>query len=131
MSFKVTAQVDAVSEGLAEYFSMTPGNLLVLLQLALRANAEAEAWPSIQTISRRTGLSRRQVQLSLRELGRWNLIKPLENAKGGRPGASTKYLIRLDTLAKLEWGFRNMKLADELRRKRVGETGANTSPVGA
>lgn len=41
---------------------------LILLALADHANEDGEAWPSIATLSRRTGLAERTVQRNLREL---------------------------------------------------------------
>ncbi len=57
---------------------LTPGQKLVLLVLANRANKTFEAWPSIGSIARQTCLSRSGVKKSLRQLkDRGLLIKKL------------------------------------------------------
>lgn len=133
MGFQVLKEVDEATEGLA--YILSPADQLTLIQLAFRANEEAECWPSVHTIGNRTGLSRRAVQKSLRRLTHLRLIEPLENTHGGRPGASTKYLVRLDTLAKLIWGIKRLRqfgIALHRRSKyaRADKTGEVIAPTG-
>lgn len=44
------------------------GTRMVALALADRVNQDWEAWPSLEDIARRTGLSTRQVRVHLRQL---------------------------------------------------------------
>ena len=63
-----------------------PTKRLVLLALADNANDEGECWPSVATLSRKTGLCERAVRTSLRQLEADGWISTLVN--GGRRGAN-------------------------------------------
>lgn len=54
----------------------TSGTRLVALALADRVNQDWQAWPSLEDIARRTGLSTRQVRTHLRTLEADGVIVP-------------------------------------------------------
>jgi predicted ArsR family transcriptional regulator len=71
-----------------------PTARLVLLALAAHANRETnEAWPSVATLARETGLSARAVRDALRELEQANEIERL--AAGGGRGRTARYRVNL------------------------------------
>ena len=70
-----------------------------LIVLAHHANqSDGCAWPSVSTISKATGMSKRRVQYALRGLEAAALIQPLGSRKGGR-GKSVRYRLLLPSLA--------------------------------
>ena len=63
---------------------LAPSTRLVLLLLADFANDNANAWPTVATVARLTGLSRRTVFRALEELAGARLI--VELGRGGKSG---------------------------------------------
>lgn len=69
MSYKIVDEV--VKAG-----CISPKDKLVLLSLASHADdAKRQAWPSVATMAFQTGLSRRSVQRSLRNLERLGILR--------------------------------------------------------
>jgi len=73
-----------IVDGMLQHLS---GNdLLVFLVLVRHANGQGDAWPSVGTIARKTGMSERSAQRSLRHLCGNGLIKSQTGNDGGRKG---------------------------------------------
>lgn len=90
MSIKIMNEVWETSEH-------TGGNLLVLLALADFADADAECWPSVSTLARKSRLTDRHVRRILLELEESGELQRVLN--GGRNG-SNKYRLTPKTLTK-------------------------------
>ena len=58
--------------------------IAVAVQLALHANEQGIAWPSVKRLSDQTGFSLRTVQYRLRDLEKAGVIKCIDDSKGGR-----------------------------------------------
>lgn len=59
------------------------GDLLVLLALADMANDDAKAWPSQESLAKRSRLTDRQVRRCLKSLTEKNLIRPIGKTRAG------------------------------------------------
>lgn len=70
----------------------TPHEKLVLLSIATHANKEAVCWPSVDTISRKTGMSRRSVQDQIKTLESQGFIQTEKE-----PGRVTHYTLKIPT----------------------------------
>lgn len=81
---------------------LRPAVKAVLQQLAWFADADGRnIFPSVSTIARRTGLTRRAVQKLLRELEAMGIIASVGSQGGGR-GHSTRYEINMRKLQELK-----------------------------
>jgi hypothetical protein len=63
--------------------------LLVAFAIAIHANSDGEAWPSIERLVTYTRLARRTVQRSIQRLGDLRIIY-IERGGGRRPGGASK-----------------------------------------
>ncbi len=69
---------------------LSPFQKLVLVALADRANDEGVCWPSIETLSKKTGMTGRGVQKTIRTLEEFGLLERQETT-----GRSNKYVLIL------------------------------------
>jgi hypothetical protein len=101
----------------------------VLIALAVHANKETgEAWPSVATLERETGLKERAVQMALRELQEAGEISLAPGSGRGGRGKPSRYTLR-PLLAKGagDAGFGASERVHETT-KRVHGTTQNPAP---
>jgi hypothetical protein len=75
---------------------------MVLLVMCDRANDEGGSlYPSVPYVAKRSSMSERQVQRTLREFEDMRLLRVIANENGGAPGKSRHYLLSVPTLRAL------------------------------
>ncbi|WOB06531.1 helix-turn-helix domain-containing protein [Piscinibacter gummiphilus] len=95
---------------------------MVLLVMCDRADEEGGSlWPSIEYISRRSSVSERQVQRTLRELEEIGLLAVTGNAAGGKPGMTRHYGIKVPALREMARQATGAK-ASPLAQTNTGDT---------
>lgn len=102
---------------------LTPGQKVVLLVLANRANKKAEAWPSIDSIARQSCMSRSGVKNALRGLKERGLT-----FKESRRNRANVYHLTLDQ--NLTKGSLSDRDKEERKGQSVTEGGHSITPKG-
>lgn len=111
---------------------LKPSPKFVAVSLADQANDDGYCWPGIESISRRTCISKRTVQESLRYLEEIRLIKVIE-----RPGKSNGYQFNMEMIRNAELfdgvDTASESVAEGVRNSQGCETrrGAKSAPRGA
>src|SRR5262249_47738425 len=79
--------------------NLAPSAKLVLLALCDFANERGEScFPSIKRIAEKSSLSERQTQRIMHRLINTGVVSVVANARGGKPGSTRHYRIKLNRL---------------------------------
>lgn len=85
------------------------------------------AWPSVETLTRVTGRSRRSVQTALRRLEAHGFVTI---DVGGGAGRSNRYVVRFDKFTASPFSGRIKQAADEKAQERAQLKAQGTAPFG-
>lgn len=111
----------------------SPTDISVLIALADQANDDGVCWPSVGSISRRTRLNRRTVQIALRRLAEDCHISTAGNVTGGYSKQTTTYVVH-PKMASVPPGVEvslqeiqrvHRQMVDEIRRAVEEDSPAN------
>jgi hypothetical protein len=81
---------------------LATGPKMVLLVMCDKANDEGGSlWPSVKFVAKRSSMSERQVQRTLREFESIRLLRVVGNQAGGAPGQTRQYEINVRVLREL------------------------------